>query len=409
MKQLLFATTALIATASMASAEIKFSGLGRFGIGYQEDRSRDTYNQGTVLTDAQRGTIDNITTKIRPFINETRKKLDSEGKDSSKLKEPELHPVMMPAPTMVPVVPAAGSAPENVFQGLPGKSNISDTILISRFRLNVDGIAHTDGGAKFEARMRLEANENADDGNADTAKLNGARFGVSYGGLQVFAGNVDGAIGTMDNRSGNEPGMEAFIGQTSAINYSHLGYSGSGAGDNAVYFNYAIGDLRVAASYDQKSTVTVSDVIAIGDIVGTATTKVANVDRWDMSVTYTFGSVTAEVAHGQNEIDESLTLLTLGAEFGDFSGTLLVADDDVLGESLNGTAYGVSGAYAISAVTKINFAYGNGSAESDTQKFGIGVSHDLGGSVKLIGGIGQSKVGGGDGRLQADFGAYFDF
>ena len=94
---------------------------------------------------------------------------------------------------------------------------------------------------------------------------------------------------------------------------------------------------------------------------------------------------------------------------GDIGGTLLVADDDVAGESLNGTAYGLSGAYAISAATTINFAYGNGSAESDTQKFGFGVVHDLGGGASLVGGIGQTKVGGGDGRLTADFGAYFDF
>ena len=400
MKQLLFATTALIATASMASAEINFSGYGRFGIGYQEDRSRPTYNMDTVLTSAQRQTVASIGAKIRPFIDATSNKLTRGGIALTGFDAPILHPVVVPAPAV---------APDDVFIGPPGDSNIADTILISRFRLNIDGVAELDSGVKFEARVRVEADEDDTNGNAKVATLNGAGFGVSYGGLTVAAGNVDGAIGNMKKRSGNEPGLEFFIGQTSAINYSHLGYATAGAGANAVFFSYAVGSLGFSASYDQNSEATVTDVVAIGDIVGTATAKVPNVDRWDVSLRYTFGNVTAEIGHGQNEIDESVTILALGADYGDFGGTLLVADDDVAGESLNGTAYGLSGAYAISAATTINFAYGNGSAESDTQKFGFGVVHDLGGGASLVGGIGQTKVGGGDGRLTADFGAYFDF
>ena len=37
MKKLLFASTALIATAGVAAAEVKFSGYGRFGLGYVEE------------------------------------------------------------------------------------------------------------------------------------------------------------------------------------------------------------------------------------------------------------------------------------------------------------------------------------------------------------------------------------
>ena len=396
MKQLLFATTALIATASMASAEINWTGFGRFGIGYQEDRGNQKFDGSDypdTITPVQSQIVDGIDDRLAAYQRQGLRQLDPaiRAKINAAIPTDMTH------------------AQQRKYVGPPSDTNISDTILISRFRLNVDGIAHTDGGAKFEARLRLEADENADDGSAKTATLNGGRFGVSYGGLQVFAGNTGGALDNMDNRGGNEPGMEGFIGQSSAINYSYVGYKGTAAGDNAVYFSYAVGDLRFAASYDQNSTATVSEVIAAGEYEGKISVDVPNVDRWDISATYTFGNVTAAIAHGQNDLDESLTLLTLGAEFGDFAGTLLVADDDVIGNSLNGTAYGLSGAYALSAATTINFAYGNGSAESDTQKFGFGVSHDLGGSVKLIGGIGQSKVGDGDGRLQADFGAYFDF
>ena len=396
MKQLLFATTALIATASMASAEIKFSGYGRFGIGYQEDRGNVAFD-GSDLPDT-------ITPEQRQIVVGIGDRLRAYQRTGLSHVDPAIRAKINAA-----IPPNMTLAQHRKYVGPPSDSNISDTILISRFRLNIDGDAETDNGVMFTARVRLEADENADDGSAKTATLNGAGFGVIYGGLTVAAGNVGGAIDNMKNRGGNEPGMEGFIGQTSAINYSYLGYSTAGAGDNAIFFNYEIGNFGFAASYDQNSTATVSEVIAAGEYEGTISADVPSVDRWDINAFYTFGNVTAAIAHGQNDLDESLTALTLGAEFGDFAGTLLVADDDVIGNSLNGTAYGVSGAYALSEVTTINFAYGNGSAESDTQKFGIGVSHDLGGSVKLIGGIGQSKVGGGDGRLQADFGAYFDF
>ncbi|MGR3321767.1 MAG: porin [Pseudooceanicola sp.] len=42
MKKVLFATTALIATAGMAAAEVKFGGYGRFGILYQEGAAEET-------------------------------------------------------------------------------------------------------------------------------------------------------------------------------------------------------------------------------------------------------------------------------------------------------------------------------------------------------------------------------
>ena len=40
MKKVLFATTALIATASMAAAEVRISGYGRFGLDYNDSNDR---------------------------------------------------------------------------------------------------------------------------------------------------------------------------------------------------------------------------------------------------------------------------------------------------------------------------------------------------------------------------------
>lgn len=327
MKKVLFATTALIATASVAAAEVKFSGYGRFGIGYLQDRS-DT------------------------------------------------------------------------------NDNIDDTILISRFRLNIDGLAETDGGVEFSARVRLQADEDAGTGEAGTASLSGARFSAIYGGLRVDAGNVSGAIDNLANYYGNEPGLEFFIGQYAGVDYEFLSFQSTSAGANAVFFQYAVGDFAFGASYDQNS-----------ELNGNA--ALSGADSWDLSATYTFNNITAALAYGQTDAsgggsDPSLLVLTLGADFGDFNGTLFVADDSDTpdndnGEETDGTAWGFSLAYNLGAATTLLAAYGDGSADGDTQQYGIGFVQDLGGGVSLKGAVGRETVGDASGQTRADFGVNFNF
>ena len=384
MKRLLFTATALIALAGMASAEVKLSGHGRFGIGYQEDRGNGPPR--SVVTPAEQQVADRNNMNVAT----TKAKLLTKGIMSPDYKQEIVGP--------------------------PANPNISDSILVSRFRLNVDGIAETDSGVRFEARVRMQA-EDDEMGEAGDANLNGARFSSIVGGFRVDAGNVGGAFDNLPTRAsyyGKEPGLEDIVNQYSGVDYSFLNYNSVESGANAVFANYRVGNLELSASYDGNSTVVIKEVTAVNNYVGTSSAMVKDVDRWDMSIAYTFGThafgtITAAVAHGQNDVDESLTSLTLGAEFGDISGILLLADDDVASESLNGAVYGLSAAYDVSLATTVNFAYGNGSATSDTQKFGFGVTHALGGGVSLNGGIGQTKVGGGDGRLHADFGAHFNF
>ena len=327
MEKLLLASTVLITTAAVASADVildsdiadttflQFGGMARFGIGYLEDR--DAAND-----------------------------------------------------------------------------DISDTILVSRFRLNMDASAETDGGARFTARVRLQADENAA-GEADEAKLNGANFSVSYGGLHVAAGNVGGALDNLDGYYGHEVGLEAFAGQYAAINYGFVGYATADTGGNAVFFEYEAGNFAVAAGYDQRSDAN-------------------DGDRWDVSATYKFGNITAAVGHGRTDAvtlgddDPSLTVLSLAGKFGDFRGTLLVADDKSGTAKDDGTAYGLSAAYKVGAATLL-FTYGDGSADDDRQWIGVGASYALGGGVSLRGGIGRVDQESTEDKMRADFGAHFAF
>ncbi|MEM7088329.1 MAG: porin [Pseudomonadota bacterium] len=338
MKKVLFASTALVATASVAAAEVSFSGYGRFGIGYLEDRT---------------GTLPNIN--------------------------------------------AAGTA-----TGSTTGADTDDTILVSRFRLNIDANVETDGGVEFFGRVRLQADEDSGNGEANAAGLNGALFSVIFGGLRVDAGNVAGSFDNLPGYYGTEIGLELFAGQYAGVDYSFLTYTSTGSGANAVYFNYAVNDFSFGASYDQASA------------FDTDTASTIDADRWDISAAYTFNNITAALAYGQTDAvpgveKQTLTVLTLGAEFGDFSGTLFVADDDVADATRNGTAYGVSGAYNLGAATTLQFVYGDGSADDDLRQIAVGAIYDLGGGASLRGGIGTNKRGSGESVTQADFGAQFNF
>ncbi|MEX0277528.1 MAG: porin [Ruegeria sp.] len=340
MKKVLFASTALIATASVAAAEVSFSGYGRFGIGYVEDRV---------------GSVPNIVTPSNTLTSATSVVVDTD-----------------------------------------------DAILVSRFRLNIDGSTETDGGVEFSARVRLQADEDSSTGEANSAGLNGARFSVIYGGLRVDAGNVAGSFDNLANYYGNEVGLELFAGQYSGVNYNFLAYSSTGSGSNAVFFQYAVGDFSFGASYDTETF-----AVNGNEVSG---------DRWDVSATYTFNNITAAVAYGETDAgvsgldDPSLAVLTLGAEFGDFSGTLFVADDATEIAATDGTAWGLSAAYNLGAATTLLFTYGDGNADADLQQVAIGAIYDLGGGASLRGGIGVNDCDiCSDSTTQADFGVQFNF
>ncbi|MCA0929543.1 porin [Ruegeria profundi] len=340
MKKILIASAALMATANVAAAEsgVKFGGYARFGLGYVEDRT---------------GTVENFNT-VGGVITST----DTATVDTD------------------------------------------NTALISRFRLSIDGYTETDSGVRFEARVRLQADDTPSTGEQQKAGLNGARFSVIYGGLRVDAGNVAGSFDNLDDYFGTEIGLEDFLGQYSGVNYSFLEYTSTGSGANAVFVKYSVGDLSVYGSYDQNT-------IAVNGGKDSA-------DRWDVGASYTFNDIiTASLLYGETDLatggDESLALFTLGVDMGDFYGTLFLADDDVENDDEDGTAYGFSVAYNVGAATTLELAYGDGSADDDQRFIGAGAIYDLGGGASLRGGVGEIKDGDEDGIIRADLGVRFNF
>lgn len=379
MKKILFASTALVATAGMAAAEINFSGLGRFGLRYIEN------NASSAAVQTATNPADNSTVR---FLNQ-------------------------------------------------GGAVRDDTFLESRFRLNIDGNAETDGGVAFSARVRLQADDNAD-GSAGTAGLNGARFTTQYEGFRVDVGNIAGVIDNLPGYYGFEPGLTAFTGQYVGADFAFDAYTSTGAGENGIFAQYAFGNFAVSASYSGDDagsdytifapTITLGDgadhVITTGDSEQYGISFAYNADTWNVALgyaetsglqatTWTAAAGTGILSStGTTNADAEMIVLSAGATFGAFTGNILIGDEssdaDPTGVFFD-TFYGVSGSYEVGAATTIGFSYGDGSADQDLQSFGLGVVHDLGGGVSLRGGIGSNKVGNGSSSTVGDLGVQFNF
>ncbi len=286
MKKILLASTALVATAGMAAAEITFSGSGRFGLSYVEDRGTIT-TTSTVTTFT--GTATTANGAVTRNVNGVTQTVTTEELD--------------------------------------------DTILYSRMRINIDASTATDGGIEFGGRIRIQAVSNSEGEAADTG-ISGAQFSVAYGGLEVYVGNVGSAVDQMKHRAGvAEPGSLFNFGQAAAMNYDKYGFSSGGNGNHALYATYSTGPVLLGLSYDDNSgeDQTEAFITYTGDTFG---------------VTLAGG----EAANGDEVVllagQVSLGDLSLGAVVGDED---LATNDATLGGTFYGisAAYAVSSATTI--------------------------------------------------------------
>lgn len=320
MKKVLFASTALIATAGVAAAEITFGGYGRFGLQHQEDRNID---------------------------------------------------------------PATGLVD-------PLRVNDKDTIIESRFRLNIDVSTESDQGVTFGARLRIQSGDNGD-GSANAAAFNGARFHAETGGFRLEVGNISHALDNLANYFGYEPGLIGAVGQYNGYRGPKTDYSSGGAGVNGVSAIYSMGDFRGQLSYDDDTDGTGTDLETIS-----------------ASVAYTFSGWTValgyEDADDGNGVETDGVVLTVGGSLGVADVAFFIGDADGFD-----TAYGVSGRFDVGAATAIVASIGaggdtDGLNDRDTS-YGIGFDHDLGGGVALRGMVGNDS----NDRTVADLGVQFNF
>jgi outer membrane protein OmpU len=309
MKKILFATTALIATAGMAAAEINLGGSARFGLAYNE-------------------------------------------------------------------------------------GNAESTRVEQRMRINITGIATTDAGVKFEARMRLESNE---DGNSAISGRGpgAAGFAVSYEGLRVDVGNVSDVIDSGDvvDFYGYGIGLTSFIEQSSNAGLSLAGFGAGSQDQTTVKARYTTGDFTVSASFSDRKAV--AAVISTDSAGHTTTTSAAIAQRtqYQIGAGYNFGNYSVGAAFGSNQFDAAATpdddfwAASFGGSFGAFAFSILASDSDAQGDA----TFGGSVNYDLSSATSLRAVVSDGGTTTADTSYGIGFAHSLGGGVTLKGGVGSDS------------------
>lgn len=341
MKKLLIASTALVATASVAAADVTFSGYGRFGLLYEEDRSRAATATETANGQTSNGTALN----------------------------------------------ADGTVP------------LEEERLESRFRLNIDAVTETDGGVRFAARMRVEANDN-DDGTVDAGSFSGARFQVSAGGFRVRVGNISGVTDAAEvvNYFGFEPGL---IGQTG--HYANFGadfdaFDSTGAGANGINVKYEIGDFAVMASYSEDQD------------KNDGSTTTGTEERAELGASYTFagwtlggviGSAESDGSDLQAVVDNDWWVVTATGSLGFADLAVFYGDSDNDDDS----TIGLSAAFPVGAATTLEASISDGGDDTNDTSYGIGFDHSLGGGVTLTGMVGENASS----NMIADLGVVFNF
>ena len=293
-----------------------------------------------------------------------------------------------------------------------------ETRIEQRMRVNITGIAESDAGVKFEARFRLESNEDAD--NSISGRGPGAAgFAISSGGFRLDVGNVSDVLDSGDvvNYYGSGIGLTSFLeynaGLTSGANaFDNVG--GFGAGDQdqtTIKLRYSAGDLTVSASYsnNQNATAAVTSVGPDG-IPGTADDVVVSaaatndIEEFQIGVGYSFGDYNVGAAFGNVDngtTDQDFWAISFDGSIGNVGFGVIVGDAD----DLDDVGYGLYLTYDVSAATEIRFVVAGGGDDANDDAVGIGFRHSLGGGVTLAGGIGQNTAG----NTQADLGVSFSF
>ena len=389
MKKILFATTALVATASVAAADVTFSGFGRFGVKYSGSVAGSAAVAGT-LTAAEIADTDVKAALDDGGIVEAITGVDTATYNATAVIAAEIETVQA-ALAALQLDRAAQAATGGTTTTIDGKiadvtealaamsgtqavaAIASDTLITSRFRMNIDASTETDSGVTFGVRVRVQQ----DDGN--TNAFNAARFYAKSGGLELGVGNIYGVIDNMAGLYSGSVGLTGLGWGNVVSNFGSLAYSSGGAGSagtkEAAEVIYSMGDYGFAVATDGTDTE-----------YGVS----ATMSGWTVAVS---ASDTDTAANAE-------WVATLGGKIGGVSLGLATA------EAVNGnSSTTVSAAFDVAAATSVTVYYNDDEANTvEDKSYGLGFVHGLGGGTSLRGGVVSVND-----RTFADFGVLFNF
>ena len=367
MKNILLASTALVAFAGAAAAEVAISGSGRMGIVYDKSIVNDDLvrNGGTITRSSDAGMSFN--SRVRVAFTLTQE-------------------------TDAGVTFGGSVRADNASAGNNGK-----------------------GGSVFMTGAFGKISMGDVDGAAESAV--GNLSAVGYTGLGDFNEAIYLQQGNSDldsNEKYSEFALPAALYQytTGAASfYVGLGNPG-GIEISAKGFNtYADSDTKKEKPTNEN---VVSDTI-IDQTYGLGVKY--SVDNYSIGVGYESlnlsGIVTKASTKAQSEFDETLDNWIIGgsATFGGF--TLKAQYGQADGNILDMTQYGISGDYSFDAFTvtafwrSVELKTVNDTKEAKSEPFGLGVTYDLGGGASIAAGVVDPDRF--DEDYRADLGVNFNF
>ena len=354
MQKLLFATTALVATAGMAAADVTFGGYARFGAIYTEDGTR-----AEVTTDA--GLPDTVT------------ETESETQIESRFR-------------LIITATAESDA------GLGFGAQV-------RYQSDEHRHNYTVGNVNYIDPDPADASIN--DG---AAGFNTVRYYVTYEGLEVSVGNTQGALEFM-------PGMYAGSVGLTGLGYGNLVYKGAdayssgGQGRQGFDVKYSMGPLAAHLSYSSE------DFAGNGFNSGDRTAAFLSYELNDFTVTGAFQSTSGIEDEGVTKF-----ALTANTMVGPADVTAKLASNDYsdsAGGDENEMEYGLAADFEVGAATTVT-AYLNHDQAFDGfdggNSYGVGFVHELGGGASVRGGVaGLGQDDSDETQTRADLGVRFNF
>ncbi|WP_050932006.1 porin [Aestuariivita boseongensis] len=343
MKKVLFLTTALIATGSMAAADVRISGYGRFGLDYNEANVGNETN----ITSRLRLQFDVSTETDGGVTLGARVRMQAENRDG------------LPGGLAGLIDP--GGWADNGFNGARFYASFGG------FQVGVGNIL-----TAVEAMQGLYL------------ETKSAGVGIDGSGFSSVVANLGGTAFswgpfTSDGQGSN--GVEVI-------------YNGSNFGVHLSYLttDYCLGGAAAAAG-TAVNTAFGGAALAAGCTPG--------MDMTAISAYYTFGDWTAAIGYNDQSgvpagMDNDLLVVTLQGDLGFAGVRLAYAEIDNIAASASGDAskIGLYGIFDIGAATSLIAFVTDEDAPgmaSDGTGYGLHLSHDLGGGASIEAGVVESS------------------
>ena len=368
MKKVLFATTALIATASMAAAEVRISGYGRFGLGYSSGSDALVANQGAY-----------------PFN-------DTIGGASSTFIVSRLR-----------------------LQFDMSTETDGGVALGARVRTEADGDFGIAPGTTNSPQVTL---------------WSAPRFYATFGGFTLGVGNIIGALeGTpglyLETRAAGAglDGMQ-FVAAVTNVNNEYFNwdyFDSDGNGFNGVEALYSAGAFAAHISYTSQNGSVAVPTLPTPAPVSSGAIYAANRERAAVNLSYQFGDWTAAVGfQDSNYRFEDKAFVSIAGQLGQFGVRLAYADNDGIDKfglygnmDIGAASNVVVWVTSEDAVSAADVAAGRNdnrdsvaaSNQQEGTSYGINYSYDLGGGASFEAGAQKSSYG----NTQVQAGAVFSF